>query len=374
MPELYLKIQSGEIEMYDLKEQNFFETENNFMKFSDVKSEILYGIRKKNCDVSIMIPTYMRNKYLKETIKSALNQTTSLDVEIVVVDNDDDFLNTKLLEIIQQYPETKLCYYKNRKNLGMFGNWNRCLELAASNWVLILHDDDTISTDYISRMAEIAEEVPDLGCIGCLINTIDEAGKIVIDEKQNIFSTLKKLVKKRKVSDIRIQDFYFTHPLNIMGLFINREKAMEVGGFNPKWYPCSDYIFILNLVYRYPAKSLNEKLFNYRVAVNASLTPKHIVGMVEVDAFMREGINRKLKLVKNQFDKVYRSCYILFHEKYCLKKWSVNLQKKERVKIMDKYIKLNNDMEIIWPTKGMMACFYLFERGYRFYIRYIRKQ
>ena len=32
-------------------------------------------------------------------------------------------------------------YYKNEKNIGMYGNWNRCIELSNGEYLTILNDD-----------------------------------------------------------------------------------------------------------------------------------------------------------------------------------------------------------------------------------------
>ena len=359
--------------MFDFKGQDFFSVKDNFREISHIASKQLYGTRQENCRISIMIPTYLRNTYLKETIDSVLKQTGAVRTEIVVVDNNDDFSDTETLDLLRRYPEDRVCYYKNRKNLGMFGNWNRCLELAGADWVLILHDDDRLRKDYISYMAEIISGEPDLGCIGCFINRIDENGNEIPEEKTGISGKAVSFLKRRKISDVKVRDFYFTHPLNIMGLLVNRKKAVDAGGFDLRWDPVSDYIFIMNLVYRHPAKLIHEKLFDYRIAVNASLKPRHIIGMAEIDGFMREEINRKLNLMKTKTDKLYRSCYAFFCERYCLKKWTVKLSGEQKKHIADDYAEFNQYMGYQRPTKWMMKYFCLFERGYRFYIKYIRK-
>ena len=51
--------------------------------------------------------------------------------------------------------EGRISYYKNKENLGMFGNWNRCLELARGEWVCILHSDDKIMPNYIEEMSKV---------------------------------------------------------------------------------------------------------------------------------------------------------------------------------------------------------------------------
>ena len=49
-------------------------------------------------------------------------------------------------------PESNIKYYQNEKNIGLFGNWNRCVELSTSKWVAMLHSDDEILDDYFEKL------------------------------------------------------------------------------------------------------------------------------------------------------------------------------------------------------------------------------
>ncbi len=300
--------------MYNALNENFFEIKNNFEIYQDVKSHLLYGQRKK-CQISIMIPTYLRNKYLKETLISALNQNTNIPYEIVVVDNNDNFDDNETLEMIKNFNSDNIAYYKNEKNLGMFGNWNRCIELANGEWILILHDDDTIEKNYIQEMVKYINATPNVAAIECTYNSINEKSEQIIEQKSWKNKYVNRIFKNYLLK-INARDFYYSHPIGIMGLFFNKQKAIEIGGFNDKWFPTSDYIFILNLAYRYDVLLLNHPLLNYRIAVNASLTIKHLIGIFEMDAYMVRSIYQTIFNGKKskKLSKI-QECFVLEREK-----------------------------------------------------------
>lgn len=356
--------------MYNFDKENFLSTKNNFKENETVRSRLLYGKRINDCQLSIVIPTYHRNLFLERTINSALNQNTKIKYEVIVVDN--DFDHTATLELIKNIPSDRLSYYKNEKNLGMFGNWNRCLELANSQWVLILHDDDTIEKNYISEMMRIIVKQPDLGCLGCLFNIINENDMSVGEKKHNSNKFLN-ILKKRMYSEVRVEDFYFSHPINIMGLLVNRKKAIEIGGFDSRWHPTSDFIFILNMAYRYRAGLCHKKLLNYRIAVNASMSFQHVIGMAEVDAMMRKDINKRIHILDPRLDKKFRNYYANYIEDYCFKKWAKNLKELEQKKVVIEYKKFNKRMKFTTPSPIVSWCFKIFDKGYRFYCKYLRK-
>jgi glycosyltransferase involved in cell wall biosynthesis len=102
--------------------------------------------------VSVCIPTYNGEKYLRETLNCVLAQTYK-DFELLVVD-DYSFDNT--YEILLEYAskDNRIRIVRNEKNLGLVGNWNRCVELAYGDWIKFVFQDDIIAPDCIERLLE----------------------------------------------------------------------------------------------------------------------------------------------------------------------------------------------------------------------------
>lgn len=94
--------------------------------------------------VTIAIPVCERVDFFKEALSSALNQTCQ--VPIIVVDNGSS--HNLFFEISAEYSD-RVKYYRNSMNIGMFANWNRCVQLASTEFVLILGDDDILDLTFI---------------------------------------------------------------------------------------------------------------------------------------------------------------------------------------------------------------------------------
>ena len=94
--------------------------------------------------VSICIPTYNRAGMIGKAIESALGQTYR-NIEVIVVDNasSDDTAS-----VVAAYKDERLRYVRNDTNLGLFGNFNRCVDLAQGVYLHILHSDDYINPDF----------------------------------------------------------------------------------------------------------------------------------------------------------------------------------------------------------------------------------
>ena len=114
--------------------------------------------------VSVLIPTYNYAGFLDETIQSVLNQTYT-DYELIIVDNNSTD-NTD--EVVQKYlVEPRIKYHKNPSNLGLVGNWNRCLELASGEYIKFLCADDKFHPKILEKYVTIMDQYSNVSLITC---------------------------------------------------------------------------------------------------------------------------------------------------------------------------------------------------------------
>jgi glycosyltransferase involved in cell wall biosynthesis len=104
--------------------------------------------------VSIVIPTYNREDFVKEAIESALSQTYS-NIEVVVVDN---CSTDKTWDIICGINSSKIQAYRNDSNIGPVLNWKKGVELSNGEYVKLLFSDDKISENYVEKCIDIFDK------------------------------------------------------------------------------------------------------------------------------------------------------------------------------------------------------------------------
>lgn len=104
--------------------------------------------------ISICIPVFNGQAFLRQCLDSCLNQTYK-NYEIVICD---DGSSDGGPAIIDEYAQKNgmLRFYKNESNLGLVGNWNRCIELARGEWIKFVFQDDYISADCLSRFMSLS--------------------------------------------------------------------------------------------------------------------------------------------------------------------------------------------------------------------------
>jgi glycosyltransferase involved in cell wall biosynthesis len=100
--------------------------------------------------VSICIPTYNGATYLAKTIDSVLAQTFS-NFEVLIVDDQSE---DDTLEIARSYAarDLRIRLVQNPGNLGLVGNWNRCIELAKGEWIKFIFQDDLLVPECLNKM------------------------------------------------------------------------------------------------------------------------------------------------------------------------------------------------------------------------------
>lgn len=255
-----------------MKNYNFFKYKDNFAINEKVASLLKWGNEFAHAPlVSVCIPTFQRPLLLKEAIISVLQQREFTNFEILIVDNDNEELcATEIASYLNEINDPRIRYYINAKNIGVFGNWNRCIELAVGEWMTILGDDDLLFDNYLSSLIHEIEIDNTLTRVECRYQIFTDSQNIKITPKQQRRYNL----SRKSIGD----KFSVNYHMYLFGCYTaphtqlyKRELARQIGGFNPSYAPISDYVFNAMYLYNFPqAVFINRYLCGYRWAVNAS--------------------------------------------------------------------------------------------------------
>ncbi|MDO9001541.1 MAG: glycosyltransferase [Bacteroidota bacterium] len=109
--------------------------------------------------VSICIPAYKQPQLLKKAIDTILMQSYT-NYEIIVSDDTPD---DSIKEIIDQFNEPKIKYFKNEKPLGSPQNWNNAIKQAKGDYIKVLHHDDYFSEkDSLKKFVSALDSGPEI--------------------------------------------------------------------------------------------------------------------------------------------------------------------------------------------------------------------
>lgn len=120
--------------------------------------------------MTIVIPTFNREDFLREAVDSSLSQT--VNARVIVVDHGS---TGRTAEIVRQYKED-VRYVRRDEDSGPIFAWlDGCL-LAQTEFVKILYDDDVLEPSFLEKTLELFS--PNVGFVFSKANAIDSAGKI----------------------------------------------------------------------------------------------------------------------------------------------------------------------------------------------------
>ena len=169
--------------------------------------------------ISIIVPAYNVEKYIKACLDSLINQTYS-NFEIIVV-NDGSIDQTE--EILRGYQSNPKFRIYSQKNGGLSAARNRGIKLANGELVCFIDSDDSVKFDYLEKLAVPFFDDSDVDITVCgyqekfensVINHVLNSQKITGAQatkdlliKQQDFNVLawNKLYRKSLFSDYKIE-------------------------------------------------------------------------------------------------------------------------------------------------------------------------
>jgi glycosyltransferase involved in cell wall biosynthesis len=131
--------------------------------------------------VDIMMPFYGDVALMQASVRSVLAQDDP-HWRLTVVDDSSD---PAVPEWFATIDDERVRYVHNPKNLGLTGNFNRCLELVEHELAVIIGCDDLMLLNYVGVVRGVYADHPDVGIIQPGVRVIDSAGnetRTLVDE------------------------------------------------------------------------------------------------------------------------------------------------------------------------------------------------
>jgi len=117
------------------------------------KNEI--ASEKEQVNLEIIIPVYNAEKYVAESIDSALNQKTEYSYRVIIVN---DGSTDSSADIINRYSHDSRVRIIHQENRGFSGARNRALEHIGGEYVTFLDSDDRLPDGAIEKLLRTAYE------------------------------------------------------------------------------------------------------------------------------------------------------------------------------------------------------------------------
>ena len=103
--------------------------------------------------VSVIVPVYNVEKYIKKCLDSLVNQTLE-DIEIVVINDGSPDNSQKIIDkYVKKYPDKVKSYIKQNGGLGSARNYG--IEKAMGKYLCFVDSDDYINLDALEKLYNI---------------------------------------------------------------------------------------------------------------------------------------------------------------------------------------------------------------------------
>ncbi|GAB6122869.1 glycosyltransferase family 2 protein [Dysgonomonas termitidis] len=128
--------------------------------------------------VSVILPNYNHESYLKVRIDSIVNQTFQ-DFELIILD---DCSTDNSLEIIRAYetlPQVSHVVINEKNSGSTFKQWKKGFELARGKYIWIAESDDYADLTFLEKMTLFLDKDERCTIAFCLSRLVDEKGVVL---------------------------------------------------------------------------------------------------------------------------------------------------------------------------------------------------
>ena len=197
--------------------------------------------------ISILLPVYNSELFIKNTIDSVLNSTHKAFELIIINDGSED----NSLDIINSYDDPRIKLY-NKSNSGLIETLNYGIRKCKNEIIMRIDSDDIIHSQKIEKQLFMfkKDKVALLGTEGY---TIDSAGEV--DSSINLPSKHDDILKAMMNYNASV-----IHP----SIMVYKNVLESVGLYSPKMKHAEDYDLFLRISKIGKISNLNEKLIYLR--------------------------------------------------------------------------------------------------------------
>lgn len=203
----------------------------------------------KKPEISVIMPVYNAERFLKDAVRSILNQTFT-DFEFIIIDDGSD---DRSLDIIKSFDDPRIKLYTNEK-AGVPGQLNFGIGKSSADLIARMDADDLSDLRRLEIQYDFLKNNPEVSLVGSNYSIIDKKGNFVV-EKQF----------PENHNEIEFMMPVITSVLH--ATMLARKSAIIVaGGYDEKNFYAEDHdLFLRMLLNGCMMYNIQKSLFKYRI-------------------------------------------------------------------------------------------------------------
>ena len=214
--------------------------------------------------VSIVIPSYNHEKFVRECIQSVLDQTYQ-DFEIVITD---DGSPDGTVNVIKEFDDSRIQLYTHAENKGACIAINNCIQKATGEYIAVLCSDDAWEPSKLEKQVQYLDSHPETGAVFTKVVLVDEEGSPIGPEDYKNFYIFEKENRSRYEW---LKFFFYSGNCLCHPSVLIREKCYdEVGLYDERVANLPDFDMWVRVCFKYDIHILDEKLVRFRIMADKS--------------------------------------------------------------------------------------------------------
>ncbi len=259
--------------------------------------------------ISVIIPTYNSQRYIKESIQSVLNQNYLGNLEIII---SDDGSSDNTLDIARSFGKKVNILTKSNDcvSQGASGARNRGINSATQEYIAFLDSDDFYLPNHLNRSASILEINPSIGFVFCrTIEIKEELGK-----RKYRHWTHHHITK----NDILNPAVSRGHIVNTNSLLFKKIVFDNVGNFNETYSNGEDSDMWMRISEKYKGEFSNHYGAAYRTEHNINQLTNNSKEKIDDCHFdiYTNAINRYYQFGLTDQSRIFELKHLILHNKY----------------------------------------------------------
>lgn len=202
----------------------------------------------KNPLISVIMPVYNGERYLRQAVESVLSQSFS-DFEFIIV-NDGSTDSTQTLIETYQRADQRIRVIKQR-NRGVSAARNHAIKLAQGKYIAMQDADDASLPTRLEEQYSFLERNSNVGVVGSNYYVINNAGERIFTT--SVFT---------KPSDLKLA-LVFSNQFG-QGTIMARAGLLKANGYNQRYRYAEDYDLWLRLSTEVDLANMKRPLYEWR--------------------------------------------------------------------------------------------------------------
>ncbi len=237
-------------------------------------------------DISVILPVFNGEKYIRESVESILCQTFK-EFEFIIID---DGSTDKSVEIIKSFNDSRIKLLRNNENKGIIFSLNKGIDEAAGKYIARMDADDIAHPERLKIQFDFMERSPETGICGTFVKRFG--------------SILRRGLMKLPVSndDIKVNSLFFCSFVHPSVMFRKELMTKNDLKYSEDFKGVEDYNLWVEMM------SLGVKTANIPIPLlNYRISDLGISGNI---FFNREKLQKRFELISIIQEKAFKNAFL----------------------------------------------------------------